>query len=529
MLTPDEAARAARDAVTRESRVKRNIVATFAGKGWSAAMSVAFVPLYIRFLGIESYGLIGVLLSLNAIFMLLDFGLSGTINRELARLSALGDEQRPRMRDLMRTLEVAYWAIAISVGLSIAALAPPIAHHWVKEVALAPADVITATRIMGLSVALQWPFSLYSGALLGLQRQGQLSFITSAVATVRSGGAALVLWLIAPTLNVFFLWQGFAALLLTAATAVAAWRLLAHKGAPRPRPRADVLREIWRYAAGLTGISAFSTILTQLDKIVLSRTLTLEAFGYYSLAGTVASSLYYLIGPVSMSLFPRFSQLVAVKAEDALRSLYHHSTQLLAVMIIPVSLVIAAYSSSVLMLWTHDVPTAANTHLILSVLIVGTMINGLLNLPYMVQLAYGWTRLSFYANALSAVVIAPMIYIAAMRYGAVGAASMWVVLNAVSVTIVLGIMHRRLLGGELRQWYLIDVGLPLAGSLVLIGASWLLFDDQTLAQLARPYLAAYLGVLLACTVGAAALLAPGMRDHARRIVHSLRIWSWRTT
>ena len=41
------------------SLLKRNIIANFAGQGWAALMALAFVPLYIKFLGIEAYGLIG--------------------------------------------------------------------------------------------------------------------------------------------------------------------------------------------------------------------------------------------------------------------------------------------------------------------------------------------------------------------------------------------------------------------------------------------------------------------------------------
>ena len=48
-------------------------------------MSLAFVPLYIKFMGIESYGLVGIFVSLPALFGVLDMGLSTTLNRELTK------------------------------------------------------------------------------------------------------------------------------------------------------------------------------------------------------------------------------------------------------------------------------------------------------------------------------------------------------------------------------------------------------------------------------------------------------------
>ena len=58
--------------------------------------------------------------------------------------------------------------------------------------------------------------------------------------------------------------------------------------------------------------SALGLLLVLTDKIVLSRLLTLEEFGYYTLAGVVAASLYLLINPVYNAVFPRLTQLVTL-------------------------------------------------------------------------------------------------------------------------------------------------------------------------------------------------------------------------
>ncbi len=69
------------------SVIRQNIIANFTGKAWTALMSLAFIPLYIKFIGIEAYGLMGIWGALGALFTLLDMGLSTTINRELAKKS----------------------------------------------------------------------------------------------------------------------------------------------------------------------------------------------------------------------------------------------------------------------------------------------------------------------------------------------------------------------------------------------------------------------------------------------------------
>ena len=111
------------------SLVKKNLLANFMGKGWSALMGFAFVPFYIKLMGIEAYGLVGFFSTLVAVFALLDLGLTTTLNRELARYSALPDKAL-EMRNLVRTLEVVYWGLAGLIGLITMLLAPFIARQW---------------------------------------------------------------------------------------------------------------------------------------------------------------------------------------------------------------------------------------------------------------------------------------------------------------------------------------------------------------------------------------------------------------
>lgn len=444
-------------------------------------MSLAFVPLYIKFMGIESYGLVGIFTSLLALFGLLDMGLSTTLNRELARYSAQPDKAQD-MRNLVRTLELPYWGVAFVIGLAVVGLSGPIATYWVKADKLTPATVKQALMIMGGVVAFRWPVSLYSGGLMGLQKQVLLNGINVFEATLRGFGAVLVLWLISPTIQAFFACQIFISMVHVLLLAFFLWRSLPKSG-HRSHFQKELLLRIWRFAAGMTGISVTAIILTQTDKIVLSKILSLEMFGYYTLATVVASTLYHFIGPVFYALFPRFSQLVSLNDQIGLKELYHKSCQFMSVMILPAAIVVSLFSSEILILWTGDSVTVANTHSIVSILIIGTALNGLMNIPYGLQLAHAWTNLALYTNIIASIILVPMIYFLANRYGAVGAASAWIILNAGYVLICIQIMHFRLLKGEQWRWYLNDVGMPLLSALI-IATFWRLLIPSEMSKVA---------------------------------------------
>lgn len=447
------------------SVIKKNIVANFGGGAWTGIMNLVFVPLYIHFLGIEAYGLVGIFGTLLAIFALLDMGLSTTLNREMARLAAY-EGRAQEMRDLVRTLEVPYWLVALFLGVIVSALAPFIAYHWVNVESLSPKTVQIAIMLMGLAVAFQWPISLYSGGLLGLQRQVLLNVINVVTATFRGLGAVLILWLASPTAEAYFLWQIVASVIQIGLIAFFLWRSLPEFSEP-PRFRREILSSIWRFAASMTGIVAASTILTQLDKVILSRILSLETFGYYTLASVVAMSLYRFISPVFTATFPRFTHLVGTGATEELIRLYHKSAQLLSVLVLPVAVVVSLFSKEILLLWTQSPVTTEHTYVLVSILVIGTAIHGLIHIPYALQLAFGWTRLPLIINIVSVLFVVPLVILLTRWFGPVGAASVWLILNIAYVVSSITLMHRRLLPAEKWRWCFEDVGRPLVAAFVV--------------------------------------------------------------
>ena len=440
--------------------VRHNIIANFTGKLWSALMALAFLPLYVRFLGIEAYGVIGIYASLLVFLSVFDMGLSTTLNRELARLSALrGTDQEAR--DVVRTFEVIYWLTGILIGGGIAALASPIARHWLNAEGITVETMERALTIMGLVIALQWPTSLYAGGLMGLQRQVLLNAIRVAAATLQGAGAVLVLWLVSPTILAYFVWQVLVVALQTVVMAGYLWKSLAGVGAPAIFKK-FLLAKNWRFAGGIAGITILSAVLTQTDKVVLSKLLPLEMFGYYSLAAAIAGGIYYISQPIFTALFPRLSQAAGGGNDAELALLYHKASQLMTAAIAPVGIITALFAEELLTLWIGDATTVAQTHLLVSLLLTGTALNSIMFLPYTLQLACGWTSLSLYKNVLAVLLFVPLLLWLIARYGAAGAALAWIALNAGYFLLEVPFMHRRLLKGGMGRWYLMDVGLPVA-------------------------------------------------------------------
>jgi O-antigen/teichoic acid export membrane protein len=437
---------------------------------------------------------------------LLDIGLSSTLNREMARLSVLpGKEQE--IRNLVRSLEIIYWGIALVIGITVIAMAPFIAHHWVRVEQLSSSTIEQAVLIMGFALMLQWPISFYSSGLMGIQRQLMLNVINVGTSTLRSVGAVAVLWLISPTIQAFLLWQIFLSTIHTFLLALFFWLSL-----PKARNRAifqkQLLHGIWKFAAGMGGTTILGIILTQMDKLILSKMLTLEMFGYYTLASVIAMSPLRLSGPLFFSIYPRFTQLVSLNEQENLKQLYHKGCQFMAVLILPVSIVAALYSYEIILLWTQNPVTAERSYLLVSILICGTALYAIMYLPHALQWSFGWTGLSFFRDLVAVGLFVPLIIYMTANYGAIGAASVWLILNVGYVLFEIPLMHRRLLQEEKWRWYWQDVFIPLAAA-SLIAVSGKLFIHSSMAQFT---LMIHLSIISALTLAVTAIIMPVTRD-----------------
>jgi O-antigen/teichoic acid export membrane protein len=443
--------------------LKKNIFSNAVSSFWSAGMSLIFIPVYIHFMGVEAYGLIGVFLTTQAMFSLLDMGISTTLNREMARLSAYSGKAQ-EMRDLLRTLEFIYWVIAFLIMIVVLACAPLISYKWVHGEQLSPAVINQAVIIMGVAIAFQLLTGFYSGGLLGLQEQVLLSGVNVFISTLRSAGVIVVLWLVSPTIQAFFIWQVFTNFLQALLLFFLLWHRIPASNSS-PTFRISVLKGIWHFAAGISGITVTGLILSQIDKVILSKLLPLELFGYYVLASTVAMSIYRVTGPVFSALYPRFTQLAALNDQDRLTLLYHQAAQLISVLILPICMTIFFFSKEILFLWKQNPATVEHTYKILRILIIGTGLNGLMYVPYALLLAYGWTKLGFYLNLISIIILVPLTFYLTSLYGVTGAAFVGVILNSSYVLVGIHLIHHRFLVGQQWPWYIQDIGKPLIASI----------------------------------------------------------------
>ncbi|MCP5182206.1 MAG: oligosaccharide flippase family protein [Pseudomonadales bacterium] len=439
----------------------RNVIANYAGQIYVALIGIALVPLYVKYMGIEAFGLVGFFAMLQAWFMLLDMGLTPTMSRETARFGG-GSTDALTLRRLLRALEGVFVAVAAIGMVALVVGSDRIAADWLKVQDLPLAEVQRAVILMAIIVGLRWICGLYRGAIIGFERLVWLNVFNAGIATVRFGLVVPFLMFVGSTPTHYFGFQLVVAVFELGMLVHMAYRLMpAVDGTARLPWDWRPLRGILKFSLTIAFTSAVWVLVTQTDKLLLSGIVALEEYAHFTLAVLVASGIMMISSPISGALLPRMTRLNAQGDEPALIGLYRRATQLVAVVAIPAAVTLALFAEPVLWAWTGDRELARIAAPVLALYALGNGFLALAAFPYYLQFAKGDLRLHLIGNFFFLLLFIPLLLWMTRTHGMLGAGYAWIIANATPFVLWLPVVHRRFSRGLHSLWLWRDIG-PIA-------------------------------------------------------------------
>ena len=437
--------------------LKRNVLANYVSQIYVTLIGIIMVPLYLKYMGAEAYGLVGFYVMLQAWFMLLDMGLTPTLSRETARFRG-GATDAVNLRHLLHTLEGIFVGVALLGATIMMVGAGYIATSWLKVQELSVVEVQHAILLMAIIVALRWVSGLYRGAVNGFERMVWLSGFNIAIATARFVLVIPFFIYVGTSPTEFFSYQLLLTVVELLTLIIQTYRLMPKIDNSENLPwQWQPLCGVLKFSLTIAFTSAIWVLVTQTDKLVLSKLLPLSEYAYFTLAVLVASGIMVASGPISGALLPRMTKLNAEGNEADLIKLYRNATQMVALIAIPVALILGFFAKQVLFAWTGNEDIAHKAAQVLSLYALGNGILALAAFPFYLQFAKGDLKLHLIGNALFVVIFIPLLIWAVSVYGMVGAGYAWIIANLLPFIIWLPIVHRHFVKGLHTQWLLFDI------------------------------------------------------------------------
>jgi O-antigen/teichoic acid export membrane protein len=499
-------------------RLAVNISANAVARLWMAALQIVVTPMLIRLLGPDSYGLVAFSVTIGMFLTFLDQSISPALARELARTGGRDPTAAQEARNLLRTFEIVSCSTAVLVGSAIVLAAPWIAAHALAAGSLPLNQVTTAIRLIGIGIAAQWPGMLYAGGFTGLQRQDILVAIRVIGGTLSSLGAVALLVLFGPSIELFLGWTALVAVATSFALGIAVWRIM--PGGAHPAIDFRIFKRLWRFAAGSLLIGLTGALLGYAPGLLVAKYCTLAQLAAYTISLSLAQQVAtLLIAPVTSTLMPHFTQLFALDEAGKVEREYHRWSQIIVALLLPVAGMLMAFPRPLIAGWLgQNSPLLEPVSELLPWIVFGTLLNGIAIMPYILQVAYGWTRNIIKFNGFLIAGLLPLLVWLLPVYGINAAAWLWVVANLAYYLVLVPLTHARLLPAALWRWWVRDTGLPAVITLAVFLASRAIRIPQV------PDLAALFQVAVTAALSMALITAlqPSLRIEAARVYSFLK-------
>jgi O-antigen/teichoic acid export membrane protein len=447
--------------------IKKNTIANYIGQGYRILIGIVILPLYLKYLGAEAYGLVGFFAVLQSWLSLLDMGMTPTLARQVAHMRGKSGEHM-EIRRLLRSIELIFLILAFCAGGGVVLGSKWIALHWLKIEKIALIDVVYCISLMGVMVGMRWFSSLYQSGIKGMETQVRLNVANIIVATLRFVGGLLFICFVSRHVVDFFVFQLCVSIIEVVTMSAIFYRLLPAS------PRVGVaffwssLKPFLPFAISICFTTGVWILVTQTDKLLLSNILPLKEYGYFALVTVLANGILQISGPISQALLPRMTYLLSQGKKEAMIELYHKATQIMAVIMLPLTGMVAVFSTKLLYAWTGDITAAEWAGPILFWYVLGNGFLSMAAFQYYLQFAYGQLKLHVLMNTVFAIIAIPVIVFSAYHGGAMWTAIAWFGMQLVSFMVCPAIIHAKFAPGEHKRWLFSDIGVVAFPTIVLL-------------------------------------------------------------
>jgi O-antigen/teichoic acid export membrane protein len=165
--------------------------------------------------------------------------------------------------------------------------------------------------------------------------------------------------------------------------------------------------------------------MSQADKMILSRLVSLEAFGFYMLSWTVVLGFSRVATPLIQAFSPKFTELVSIGDDIGLANQVRLASQLMSVLIIPPAALIMFLAKPLLFAWLGNEVASESAAPVLVIMVVGTLFSSC-SFPAL-SVLYSRKRLRpvVVVNLICLVILLPLMILAVIYFGTMGAAFIW--------------------------------------------------------------------------------------------------------
>lgn len=362
--------------------VARNTAWNLVGEVGGVVSALIAVPIMVRSLGTQRFGVFMIALAVAGFLGILDVGLGRAVTKLTADRIALG--RRSEAASMVVTASALMLAFGAVSGCGLAVIARWAAYHALKIPPALRAQTLSAFYLLAAAVPIIITASGFRGVLAAFQRFDLINLIRMPIGILLFAGPLIVL----PFSHRLLYLVG--ALIAVRAVAWLAQLILCLKLLPElltSRLDASLIKPLVSFGGWVTVSNVLGPLLTHADRVVIGAVVSMEAVAWYATPYEVAGRLWAIPSAVASAMFPAFAYRFARDEGRPIVLLGRGLTFIFLVML-PCVLVIITFAREGLTLWLGPV-FAGHSYRVMQWLAIGVLLNGMAWAPYaLVQAAH---------------------------------------------------------------------------------------------------------------------------------------------
>lgn len=446
------------------------LISNYGSKLWSMISVIIFIPLYIKFLGNDNYGLISFYALILGLISFADSGLSSAIIKEFSL-----EKSSDYKYSVLKVLEKRYFLICLVISIIIIFFAPIIVDNWISSSQISRSDLVYFVRLIAIGVTSQLISSLYFGALFALNNQIRANLLQFCWSFVKSVFVILFFVFISKSLEIYLIWQIICNILYVLILRYFIIKRLKEEGRQLTLIQEfnNVPSHIKQYILGMVLIAIISAINIQADKLVTSSMFDLSTFGFYNIASSLAQVPVMFAAPILSFVFPVFSKIANSENEnriDLQKVIFNKVFFLTIIVVVVITVGILLYADEILKLWTKSaIPSNIFPAIVFDVkiLIIGTFFLALQFPLFYYLLSIGKTKYTIYQGVAQILIGIPLLYFSSQRYGLYGIPFSWLFINLGAFVYLFIIVNSKHLNFALTRFYLEVLLLPIVITIII--------------------------------------------------------------
>lgn len=442
------------------------ILSNYFGKIWNLLSVFIFVPIYIYYLGVESYAIIGFYALILGLISFADAGMSSAITREISL-----DSEPAYKLTIVKKIERIYWSVLFFIGLMIIFSSRLIAEKWLVSEQIPLNDLQNYVILIGIGTCIQIVSSLYFGAMFGLGYQVQANSCQIIWTTFKSLFVVLLFILIKADLYIFLIWQIICNIVYVLFLRITVFKKLKQLVYPETLIKNFVIpSRIFKYIGGMTLVAIISAVNSQADKLIISYYYTLKTFGYYTMVSTLAQIPIFLTIPMASFVFPLLSKYSENNQQLLFNQTLNKFVYLLYLIVIPVAIIACFYPMELLQAWIRsglDETAFAGFNFLICTLMIGSLFLAMQFPFYYTLLAHSQTKYTVYQGIVQILLGIPLLLYFANSLGLKYVGIPWLLINFFALIYLSYVCFRLYINFKIFKFIFYDVMPPFIFSIIL--------------------------------------------------------------